>query len=305
VPIHARGAVPADPARTVELVPRTAPAHPPRPAALHAARALAAAAVALLAALVLPPDAAARWVRPVTGSVTRWFDVHGSRFAPGSHRGVDLAAPRGTGVRAACGGRVVVARRIGSSGGVVTIACGRWRVTHVPLDRITVREGMRIGAGDPVGTAGRSPAHAGLHLGVRRASDPDGYVDPLRFFHAASPVPPAGPPPKPPRSRGRREDPTPPPARPAPMGRVAPAARPVPAARPAPPGPARRARAAWPMPAAHLAPPGPRELAPWPAWVALAALLLAAAGGARLRLRMRGSNPMSPVRVRAQPAERG
>jgi hypothetical protein len=178
----------------------------------------------------------------VPGGVTRGFDLGADPFAAGRHRGADFAAAPGTAVRAACRGRVVVAARIGGSG-VVTVACGPWRVSLLPLARIAVRAGVTVGAGDPLGQAGASPTHAGVHLGVRRAGRRFGYVDPLRFVRARRPAPPG---------------PTP-----APAGRRRIAHR----------GPVAAAPAAAPAPA-HAAP-----LAPWPAWAGLAALLLAAGGG--------------------------
>jgi hypothetical protein len=221
------------------------------------------ALVVLLLALLVPAPAAARWVRPVAGAVTRGFDVHGSRFAAGRHRGADFAAPRGAPVRAACTGRVAVAEPIGSSGGVVTIACGPWRVSVLPLAQIAVRTGARVEAGDPVGTAGRSLAHAGVHLGVRRAGRRFGYVDPLRFL-AERPPPAAGPARRSPRDEPRASIA----GRPAPRAPVATRAIPAP----------DRVRAA---PAIG---PGSLALAPWPAWAGLALLLLAVAGrGAWLR----------------------
>ena len=75
-----------------------------------------------------------------SGPVERGFDP-GRPFEAGRHRGIDLAAAPGTPVRAACAGPVVVAGRVGSSGGVVTVRCGPWRVTHMPLATIGVRGG--------------------------------------------------------------------------------------------------------------------------------------------------------------------
>jgi hypothetical protein len=187
--------------------------------------------------------ASARWVRPVAGAVTRGFDPGPDPFAAGRHRGVDLAAAPGSGVRAPCAGRVVVAGRIGSSGGVVTVACGPWRVSVLPLRSIGVLAGQFMPAGAPVGAAGASSRHAGLHLGVRRAGRPFGYVDPLRFL-----------------GRG---------GRPAPPGPVGPRGRTRPRAAPL--------RAAPPAPVSGAA---PLPLAPWPAWAGLAGLLVAAAGRA-------------------------
>src|SRR4051812_43186604 len=151
----------------------------------------------ILLALAIPlarPPAAAAWSAPVPGAVTRAFSVGRDPFAAAQHRGIDLAAPPGSPVRAVCGGRVVVAGRVGSNGGVATVACGPWRVTVLPLRRLLVGIGARVRAGRPLGTAAAVAGHAGLHLGVRRAGIRSGYVDPLRFLRAHRPVPRVAPP---------------------------------------------------------------------------------------------------------------
>jgi hypothetical protein len=218
---------------------------------------------------VMPAAAhAATWRAPVPGAVARGFEP-GPPYVGGHHRGADFAAAPGSAVRAACGGRVVVARTVGSSGGVVTVRCGRWRVSHLPLATIAVRAGARVARGARVGTAARRAAHAGIHLGVRREGRSFAYVDPLHFIRAQPGQPPGlGPAP-----RGRRPVRQPPSHRPAP-------ARP-PAQRPA------------------LAPQrtGSGALAPWPAWLGLALLLAGSAGaGAGVRRRQRAA--LAP-RVRA------
>jgi hypothetical protein len=256
-------------------------------------RAVPAIAVLLLA--VLAPAASAAWRPPVVGAPTRLFAVTTNPFAPGQHRGVDLGAAPGTPVRAPCAGRVAVAGRVGTSGGVVTLRCGRWRVTHLPLATITVGTGTRVAPGARLGTLAHDGAHAGLHLGVRRQGKRFGYVDPLRFLAAThgTPLPPLGRAP-----RGHR---LPPPVEPTAALRVgptaAPAAQPKPALPVEPPG--------APLTAPRLAPgTGPlvpaagsarRGLAPWPAWVGLA-LVLAGAGvrwhggiGTRTRRRLQAT----------------
>jgi hypothetical protein len=130
-------------------------------------------------------------IAPVTGSVERGFDP-GRPFEGGRHRGVDLAAAPGAPVRAACAGPVAFAGRIGAAG-IVTLRCGQWRVTHMPLAAIAARGVARRGA--VIGTVARSHEHAGLHLGVRRDGTRFGYVDPLRFLAPRSP--PLGPAPPP------------------------------------------------------------------------------------------------------------
>ena len=219
------------------------------------------ALTALVLALLATPAAAA-WRPPVAGGVARPFAVTSNPFVAGQHRGIDLRAVSGATVRAPCTGRVVVAGRVGTSGGVVTLLCGRWRVTHLPLSQITVRAGTSVVRGARLGTLAAGAAHAGLHLGVRRAGDRFGYVDPRRFLAAtpSTPLPPVGRAP-----RARRT--LPPPLEPASAPHAAPLA----------------VRLAAPLTsplatsldiAAHS---DPSRLAPWPAWLGLA-LVLAGVG---------------------------
>ena len=257
---------------------------------------------AFVAVLLIVEPARAAWRPPVDGAVARAFDPGRQPFEGGRHRGVDLAAPPGSSVRAPCAGEVVFAGAVGANGRVVTLRCGPWRVTHLPLATVTARAGATVDRGDRLGTVEASPDHHGLHLGVRREGERFGYADPLRFLapERATP-PPLGPAPRPARPR-----PTPPPLGPAPRPagpRLAPPplgpaprpARPRPArptARPPTPhdGPAarrRRAPRAAPGSSRGVEPP----LAPWPAWLGTALVL----GGAGLRLRAR----MPSIRGRA------
>ena len=226
-------------------------------------------------------------VPPVAGDVARAFAYEpAAPFAAGRHRGADLAAPPGAPVRAACGGRVAWA-----GNGVVTLRCGAWRVTHLPLATISARPGARISAGTRIGTLGRDERHTGLHLGVRRAGDRFAYVDPAPLLAARAAH----------RCRSRRRR----------SGRRASAPEWRRERRGARRAPCRRAgraprRAARALVRAVVAPPraaprvvapprasgrvrvSPPELAPWPAWLGLALLLLGAAGGGvRVRVRRR------------------
>jgi hypothetical protein len=196
----------------------------------------------------------AAWRPPVSGDVVRSYDAGGDPFEAGRHRGVDLAAAAGTEVRAPCAGEVAFAGQVASSGRVVTLRCGRWRVTHMPLASIGVRAGAAITRGALLGTVAASAHHAGLHLGVRREGTRFGYADPLGFLAA-----------------GR--------TRPPPLGRAPRRARP-PRARPPRGRPPRAPVARSPAPrpvfaGSNRAPATP--FAPWPAWLGLA-LALAGAG---------------------------
>src|SRR5215211_7122072 len=96
------------------------------------------ATVLLLAALAAAAPGP-RLAAPVDGAITEGFSYAGDPFAPGHHRGVDLAAAPGAPVRAACAGRVTFAARAGANGVAVTVRCGAWSVTHLPLRRAAVR----------------------------------------------------------------------------------------------------------------------------------------------------------------------
>ena len=264
------------------------------------ALALVAFAATLLFALLAGRAGAASWARPVDGGLARAFTYRDSEpFRAGRHRGVDFAARAGALVRAACAGRVAFAGRVARQGGVVSVRCGPWRVSHLPLRGLAVRTGAHVAVGDSLGRLAGHPAHAGLHLGVRRETSRWGYVDPARFFGPTAPTPPvAGRPSRP--GRPPRLGPAPPPAL-VPEPRPAPEARPAPSTARAPathapalaPGvPLDHARspaappvaAGWPSAAA----PGGAPIAPWPAWLGLGLLLTGAVGaGARRRRRAR------------------
>ena len=241
----------------------------PPPIALPVAAAVTSVLTVVLALLAIPSAALAeRWLRPVPGEVARAFHFsRGAPFAAGAHRGADLAAPPGTAVRAACAGTVAFAGRVSGQGGVVTLRCGGRRVTHLPLASIAVRAGAQLRAGATLGTL--APGHGGLHLGVRAAGDPFGYVDPLAFLPSPDrPLTPIAARPRRGRPRAIRVPP-----RPAPL-----AAR-LPRATPRVAAPARL------RPTPHVAAPAAPVVAspgagapPWPVWAGVALVLCGAAG---------------------------
>jgi hypothetical protein len=211
----------------------------------------------LVAALLLvltsaPAAASERWTWPVHGNVVTPFALGPDRFAPGQHRGIDIAAAAGAPVRAACSGTVRFAGRVPGRGRGVTVVCGALVATHLELGRTTVRRGTPVRRGDTVGTVAASH----VQLGARRLGRAHGYVDPLALL-GADPPPPPGTVPPPPRRAPRAPLPAPAPAR----------------------------RIALPRPAAAPA-PQPRPV-PVTAWAGLAALLGALPAGALARRRRR------------------
>lgn len=214
-----------------------------------------AAAVLLCFLAFAPAATAGSWLRPVPGWVDRAFLVTPERYAAGQHRGVDLAAPAGTPVRAACTGPVRFAGRVPGGGLTVSVRCRRLAATYQHLGTIAVRRGGAVTRGARIGVSGRSGLRPGriahLHLGARDLRT-NTYVDPLTLLR---PEPPPAPPLLPaPRARD--------PVRP-----VGPVARPAPA-----PVAARE--------------PAPVRL-PWTAWAGLGLLAPAIGAGGLVRVRAR------------------
>ncbi|GGQ29612.1 murein hydrolase activator EnvC family protein [Streptomyces roseolilacinus] len=142
-----------------------------------------------------PPVRDAVWpVGPPRAPVVRGWEPPASAYGRG-HRGVDLAAPPGTRVRAAAAGRVTFAGPVAGRGVlVVTLPAPPGavpsRVTYEPV-RAVVEAGAKVRAGQVVAlTAADAASHcagACLHWGLRRG---DAYLDPLSIL----PRPPRRPP---------------------------------------------------------------------------------------------------------------
>lgn len=135
----------------------------------------------------VPPSAKLGFVCPVAGDV--WFaDTFGAPRSGGrTHKGEDLFAERGTPVVAVTSGEVVKAVRDddGSLGGRRVWVAGDdgwwWYFAH--LDTVDVDVGVRVAAGDRLGTLGNSgnarttPPH--LHIEQHFGSMQGPYVSPF------------------------------------------------------------------------------------------------------------------------------
>jgi murein DD-endopeptidase MepM/ murein hydrolase activator NlpD len=141
------------------------------------------AALWALTAFILPRPALASgdWTWPVVGPVTRGFDPPDQPFGAG-HRGIDIAAPVGTPVRAAAAGTVTFAGPVGGRLFVTIDHGGGLESTSSFLDAMTVRRGDVVSEGQVIarsGTGHASDVVPGLHFGVRLL---DVYVDPLTYL---------------------------------------------------------------------------------------------------------------------------
>ncbi|WP_432066784.1 peptidoglycan DD-metalloendopeptidase family protein [Streptomyces sp. C10-9-1] len=119
--------------------------------------------------------------RPV---VLRGWDPPPTPYGPG-HRGVDLAAPAGSPVRAAAAGRVSFAGRVAGRGVLSIEVTGTGepplRLTHEPV-RALVASGDEVAAGQTVGVLEEGRGHCSrncLHWGLLRGEE---YLDPLSLL---------------------------------------------------------------------------------------------------------------------------
>jgi hypothetical protein len=151
---------------------------------------------AVLAALLFAPVGKA-WTWPAAGAVLQPFLFDSAHpYASGQHRGLDVGGEGGATVLAPAPGTVTFAGTVPSSGKSVTISTADgYAVTLTHLGSITVARGAAVAEGDGVGTIGPSGeaevADPYVHLGVRIAAEPQGYLDPLTLLPARVPAPAA------------------------------------------------------------------------------------------------------------------
>jgi hypothetical protein len=160
---------------------------------LSAAGGALLATIAILLTLATPNGAAAAdggggaWPWPLLGEVITPYKNGSDRYAAGQHRGLDIAAPAGTQVRAIVDGRVSFAGALPDGGVTVTVRSfdGVHLISGLHLASRAVSRGDSVVAGQVVGTVGttgkRSAAQPHLHLSVRRASD-RAYLDPMTLL---------------------------------------------------------------------------------------------------------------------------
>lgn len=104
---------------------------------------------------------------PVTGRKTSSFGKYRT-YADGKrnhHRGVDIARPTGTPVRAPAAGEVRLAGERPISGGTIILNHGQGVATsYAHLSRIEVEVGQRVQAGEVIGRVGSTGQSTGPHL---------------------------------------------------------------------------------------------------------------------------------------------
>ncbi|MGH2932801.1 MAG: murein hydrolase activator EnvC family protein, partial [Gaiellaceae bacterium] len=104
--------------------------------------------LAVLAALVFAPAAGA-WSWPVDGPVLQGFLAEDDPYLGGQHRGVDIGAVSGAGVRAPARGVVAFAGSLPHAGLGVTIRTeDGYSITLIHLGSVGVRVGTAVEEGE-------------------------------------------------------------------------------------------------------------------------------------------------------------
>ena len=140
----------------------------------------------------LPDTAAPAFAWPVQGKVRRAFVA--AKQGQTGHDGIDILAPKGTAVRASAAGKVIFAGPGPDEYGLTVIVwhAGRWTTTYSYLDKITVKVGDKVRAGERVGLLGQTGLAEvpQLHFEVRRnklPQDPARYLPKPKVRQAKSP----------------------------------------------------------------------------------------------------------------------
>ena len=124
-----------------------------------------------------PAAGAAGWEWPAGGRL----DVEGARARPGDY-GIRILGARGQDIVAADGGKVMYAGDGLKAYGLLVIVqhSPEWLSAYGHNEKILVREGDEVRAGQPIATMGIGPGNAAmLHFEIRRNGKP---VEPVRLL---------------------------------------------------------------------------------------------------------------------------
>lgn len=127
-----------------------------------------------------PPRSASKFMMPVKGRVVSSFGPK----AGGLHNdGINIAAPKGTPVRAAENGVVVYAgNELKGSGNLVLVRhADGWMTAYAHMDKIMAKRGAVVKRGETLGTVGStgSVGTPQLHFEIRRGTK---AIDPKRYI---------------------------------------------------------------------------------------------------------------------------
>lgn len=116
--------------------------------------------------------------------MTRGWLPKGTRRSRRPHKGIDLAAPRGSAVLTSHDGLVIyTGKDFRGFGKMIMIEKEGWATLYAHLDKIVVFEGQSVKQGEVIGALGNTGRSSGphLHFEIRKVSGP---VDPLPHLPA-------------------------------------------------------------------------------------------------------------------------
>ena len=103
-------------------------------------------------------------VTPVSGIITSRFGSKES-IRTRAHSGLDIAAPKGTAIKAAASGTVIFSGYSGGYGNIVKISHGNGIVTYYAhCSALYVSQGQQVNAGDVIAAVGATGNATGNHL---------------------------------------------------------------------------------------------------------------------------------------------
>ena len=98
---------------------------------------------------------------PVSGRISSKF----GKRNPGHHDGIDIAARKGTSIRAARSGKVIFSDRLSGYGNVIIVEHdGGFTTVYAHNDRNLVHTGARVSRGQRIATVGETGRATGPHL---------------------------------------------------------------------------------------------------------------------------------------------
>lgn len=118
--------------------------------------------------------------KPIEGVITSRFGtrVSENKNVSGYHTGTDIAAEKGTVIKASLGGIVTLVSNEGDYGKHIKIRCNNVTTLYAHCSKIYVEEGQIVAPGQAIGEVGSTGNSTGPHLHFEIRIDDSRFVDP-------------------------------------------------------------------------------------------------------------------------------
>lgn len=122
------------------------------------------------------------FIKPINGIISSGFGARESEYqnVTGYHTGVDIAADKGTIIKASMQGIVELVSNEGDYGKHIKIRCNNVTTLYAHCSKIYVKEGQIVGQNQNIGEVGSTGNSTGPHLHFEIRVD-ERFVDPLRI----------------------------------------------------------------------------------------------------------------------------